>query len=57
MLREQEARPAACPVCGKGKLRVREEKPDPIYGALEVVRRTLKCDPPECGRLNVIYIV
>jgi hypothetical protein len=40
MLREQEARPAVCPVCGKGKLRVLDEKPDPIYGALGAVRRT-----------------
>jgi hypothetical protein len=53
-LREQEERPETCPACGKGKLRLLDEVPDPTFGTLGVMRRTLKCDALECGQLSVM---
>jgi hypothetical protein len=53
-LREQEERPEVCPTCGKGKLQVLDEVPDPTFGTLGVVQRTLKCDAPQCGQVRVI---
>jgi hypothetical protein len=53
-LREQEERPTICPACGKGRLRLLDEAPDPTFGTLGIVRRTLKCDAPECGQLRAI---
>lgn len=43
-----EARPI-CPHCGKGELRLVEETPDPLYGALGVTRRTLRCNNTACS--------
>ncbi len=40
----------ACDCCGGGELRLIEEKPDPLYGALGVTRRTLRCTNPACGK-------
>jgi hypothetical protein len=47
-----EDRPT-CEWCGRGKLHLIEEKPDPNFGALGVTSRTLKCDDPACGKLTV----
>ena len=44
---------ATCPWCGRGKIDLVEEKPDPIFGALGVASRTLRCDAVDCGRLTV----
>jgi hypothetical protein len=44
---------ATCPWCSRGRVDVVEETPDPIYGALGMVTRTLRCDAPDCGRLTI----
>ncbi len=49
----REDRPT-CGWCGRGKLRLVEEKPDANFGALGVTTRTLKCDDPGCGKLTVV---
>ena len=33
-----------CECCGKGKLELINERPDPIFGVLGVICQTLKCD-------------
>ncbi len=38
----------------KGKLDLIEEKPDPIFAALDMTISTLKCDNPECGKLTIV---
>jgi hypothetical protein len=47
----QESRPA-CASCGKGRLLLIAEKPDPDFGILGVLRQTLKCD--WCGKLAIV---
>ena len=49
----REDRPT-CERCGRGKLRLVEEKPDANFGALGVTTRTLKCDDPACGKLTFV---
>jgi hypothetical protein len=44
-----EIRPV-CEHCGKDELSLVEETPDPLYGALGVTRRTLRCSNPCCGK-------
>jgi hypothetical protein len=51
-LREQEEHLPICRWCGCGQLYVLEECPDPNFGALGVVQRTLKCDWAGCGKLT-----
>jgi hypothetical protein len=53
-LREQEEHLPICPACRIGTLCVVEERPDPLFGALGVVQRILKCDASDCGQLTVI---
>jgi hypothetical protein len=48
---EQEEHLPACPRCGRTNLYVLEERPDPNYGALGVVQRTLQC--ADCSKLIV----
>jgi hypothetical protein len=48
----QDDRPT-CAFCGKGKLLLIGERPDPNFGALGVVEQTLRCDSAECGRLTI----
>ena len=43
-----------CECCGKGKLELIDERPDPIFGVLGVICQTLKCDFPECGKLTTL---
>ena len=50
----QDAKGAACKVCGKGVLVLVDERPDPNYGALGMIQQTWKCDCPECGNSLVI---
>jgi hypothetical protein len=49
---EQEEHLPSCRWCRRASLYVLEERPDPIFGALGVVERTLKC--ARCGRQTVI---
>jgi hypothetical protein len=49
----QEDRPT-CAYCGRGRLVLIEEKPDPDFGILGMLRQTLKCDSAECGKLTII---
>ena len=51
-LSHQDNRPT-CAFCGKGKLVLISERPDPNFGALGVVEQTLRCDFPECGKLTI----
>jgi len=51
-LSRQDKRPT-CVFCGKGKLDLIAERPDPNFGALGVVEQTLRCDSIECGKLTV----
>ena len=53
-LREQEEHLPICPACRIGTLCVVEERPDPIFGALGVVQRVLKCDASDCGQFTVV---
>jgi hypothetical protein len=48
----QDSRPT-CAYCGKGKLVLIDERPDPNFGALGVVEQTLKCDSGDCGKLTI----
>jgi hypothetical protein len=41
-----------CPFCGVGKLRLIDAQPDPNFGALGMIRETLKCDARGCGKLT-----
>ncbi len=51
-LSHQDNRPI-CAVCGKGRLELIGERPDPNYGILGVVEQTLKCDSVGCGHIVV----
>ena len=42
-----------CAFCGKGKLVLIAERPDPNFGALGVVEQTFRCNFPECGKLTI----
>jgi hypothetical protein len=42
-----------CAFCGKGKLVLIDERPDPNFGALGVVEQTLRCDSADCGKLTI----
>ena len=48
----QDNRPT-CAFCGKGKLVLIAERPDPNFGALGVVEQTLRCDRADCGKLTI----
>ena len=48
----QDNRPT-CAFCGKGKLVLIAERPDPTFGALGVVEQTLRCDWADCGKLTI----
>ena len=48
----QDNRPT-CAFCGKGKLVLIAERPDPNFGALGVVEQTLRCDWADCGKLTI----
>jgi hypothetical protein len=48
----QDNRPT-CALCGKGKLVLIAERPDPNFGALGVVEQTFDAIPPECGKLTI----
>ena len=49
----REERPT-CEHCGRGKLRLIDERPDPNFGRLGVTTQTLKCDDPACGKITII---
>ena len=48
----QDNRPT-CAFCGKGKLVLIDERPDPNFGALGVVEQTLRCDWADCGKVTI----
>jgi hypothetical protein len=48
-----EERPT-CVTCGRGKLDLIDERPDPIFGVLGMTYQTLKCDSPECGKVTIV---
>ena len=48
----QDNRPT-CAFCGKGKLVLIAERPDPNFGALGVVEQTLRCDWADCGKITI----
>jgi hypothetical protein len=48
----QDRRPI-CAFCGKGKLVLIDERPDPNFGALGVVEQTLRCDSADCGKITI----
>jgi transposase len=49
----EESRPT-CACCGKGRLVLIEERPDPNFGILGVTEQTWKCDQPECGKIFTV---
>jgi hypothetical protein len=51
-LLEQEDLLPPCRWCGWAALYVHEERLDPIFGALGIVERTLKC--ARCDKLTII---
>ena len=46
----RDERPA-CELCGRGRLRLIDEKPDENFGALGVTTQTLQCTA--CGKVTV----
>jgi hypothetical protein len=42
-----------CECCGRGKLDLVDERPDPNFGVLGTCQ-TLKCDFRECGALTIV---
>lgn len=48
----QDGRPT-CAFCGKGKLVLIDERPDPNFGTLGVVQQTLRCDSADCGKITI----
>lgn len=46
--------PQICTWCGKGKLKLIDETPDPNFGRLGMSRQTLRCDAPDCGKLTIV---
>ncbi len=51
-LSHQDNRPT-CAFCGKGRLVLIAERPDPNFGALGVVEQTFRCNSAECGKLTI----
>ena len=49
----QENRPI-CACCGKGRLGLVDERPDPNFGILGMFQQTLKCDSAKCGKLTIV---
>ena len=49
----QDNRPI-CACCGKGRLVLVDERPDPNFGILGMFQQTLRCDARECGELTVV---
>jgi len=49
----QEDKPT-CAFCGRGRLVLIDERPDPNFGILGMLCQTLKCDSPECGKLTIV---
>jgi hypothetical protein len=49
-----EEKQPICVACGRGRLVLIDEKPDPTFGILGLTRQTLKCDSPRCGELVVL---
>jgi|SRR5260370_25715368 hypothetical protein len=49
----QEHRPI-CVRCGKGRLVLIDERPDPNFGILGLLQQTLECDSPECGKVTIV---
>jgi hypothetical protein len=43
-----------CACCGKGRLVMVDERPDPNFGILGMFQQTLKCDSAECGKLTIV---
>ena len=43
-----------CGCCGTGRLVLIDERPDPNFAILGLLRQTLKCDSPECGKLTIV---
>lgn len=39
-----------CQFCRKGRVDLIDEQPDPTFGAVGVMRQTLKCDNTACAR-------
>jgi Cys-tRNA synthase (O-phospho-L-seryl-tRNA:Cys-tRNA synthase) len=43
-----------CEYCGRGRLTLVDEAPDKNFGILGMLRQTLKCDAPDCGKLTIV---
>jgi hypothetical protein len=43
-----------CGCCGTGRLVLIDERLDPNFAILGLLRQTLKCDSPECGKLTIV---
>jgi hypothetical protein len=52
-LSSQDSRPL-CAFCGKGRLVMIDERPDPNFGILGLFRQTLRCDSAECSKLTIV---
>ena len=39
---------------GTGRLILIDERPDPNFAILGLLRQTLKCDSPACGKLTIV---
>jgi len=52
-LSHQAERPL-CGFCGRGRLILIDERPDPNFGILGLLQQTLKCDSPECGKFTIV---
>ena len=42
-----------CSWCRRGKLDLIDKRPDPVFDALGMTLKTLKCDAPGCGKLTI----
>jgi hypothetical protein len=42
-----------CIRCGKGRLILIDELPDPNFGVLGLMQQTWKCDSPDCGKVTI----
>jgi hypothetical protein len=43
-----------CECCGTGRLILIDERLDPNFAILGLLRQTLKCDSPACGKLTIV---
>ena len=50
----REEKQPVCTRCGKGRLVLIEETPDPNFGILGMVQQTLKCDCADCGEVTIV---